>query len=275
MQFSFSDLLLSQSQISHVMTWVRQALAPHTGIFLDIARVFFPVVVALEFAKEALNIAQGKEHNLPMKLAKFGMVGLLIVSFSGTANYNGTSFNLKVGSNLNLIPLTALNTFYKVTEENVQTVKAYREMITKDESWLLKAGISVAELFAKLNPVNLFAKIAYYVSNLIGVTVFLSAFVSFIFIVMLGPIAAITLLSDELKFVFIKWVKAIVMYSIIFVFIALAFDANMAFQVKAIHMAWGETSVGFWETTKATLYMAVLSIGNFYAAVKLGNKILR
>lgn len=275
MQFSFSDLLLSQSQINQVMLYVRQALMPHTGIFLDIARVFFPVIVALEFAKEALNIAQGKEHDLLWKLAKFGMVGLLIVSFSGTAHYNDTSFNLKMGSNLYKIPLEATATFYKVTEENVQTVKAYREMITKDESWLIKSGISVAELFAKLNPVNLFAKILYYVSNLIGVVVFLSAYVSFYFIVMLGPIAAITLLSDDLKFVFTKWVKAIVMYSIIFIFIALAFDANMAFQVKAIKMAWGETSVGFWETTKATLYMAVLSIGNFYAAVKLGNNILR
>ncbi len=275
MQFSLSEPILSPSQITHVMLWVHQALIPHAKIFANIARVFFPVIVALEFAKEALNIVQGKQIELVGKMIKYGMVGLLVTSFSGTANYNGTSFNFQVQANLYKIPLEALGTFYKVSAENVKEVKEYREMLVKDESWLLKAGISVAELFAKLNPVNLFTKLLYFISNMLGMVVFLSAFVSFYFIVILGPMAAITLLSDELKFVFVTWVKSIISYSLVFVFIALALDANMSFQVKAIHMAWGETSVGFWETTKATLYMSVLSIGNFYAAVKLGPMIFK
>jgi hypothetical protein len=64
MQFSITEPALSPEQIGTVMHIVYQAMKGYAPLFLDFAKALFPILFALELAKEALNIAQGKEHNL-------------------------------------------------------------------------------------------------------------------------------------------------------------------------------------------------------------------
>lgn len=279
MQFSIVEPVMSPEHIKMLMAYVNNAisLSDSMAVFRDMAFLFFPILFSLELAKEALHIAQGKESRLFPVLVKFFTVSILLASFNpgGTATYGGGRFQLGKSGPFMLIPFHAIDTFYQVSDAKVEEVKRYREAITKDQGGIFKAVYSLATLFAKLNPVNILASIAYYISNIIGVAVFLSAFVSYAFLLLVGPLAVMCLISEELAFLFRSWVKGVLAYVVVFIVICLALDANMSFQVSAIQMAHGEVGLGFWKTTKVTLYMAVLSLGNFFAALKLGPILFR
>lgn len=273
MQFSITEPVLSPEAIHFFLRFIRDAILPSANIFMDFALAFFPILFALELAKEALNIAQGRDNNLAKLFIKFFTITILLAAFSpngGTSTFGGGSFALGLRDGFLRIPFSAVDTFYKVSDAKVDEVKAYRKMLTKDQSGIIKTAFSLATLFAKINPINILAAIAYFISNLVGLAVFMSAYVAYSLVLIVGPLAVMCLISDELGFIFTAWVKSILAYVVIFIVICLALDANMQFQVSAIKMAHGETGLGFWKSTKVTLYMAVLSFGNFLAAMKIG-----
>jgi hypothetical protein len=157
-----------------------------------------------------------------------------------------------------------------VSDAQVNEVKEYRDMITKGQGGVLKHIVDFASFMAKGNPINILSVILYYISNLLGLAVFISAFVSYGLLLFIGPIAVLTLMNSDLSFIFKSWVKGVLAHVVIFIVICLAMHTNMAFQVTAIKMAHGETNLGFWKSTKVTMYMAALSFGNFIAALKIG-----
>ncbi len=262
-----------------MMAYINNAvgISNSMGIFRDLAFLFFPILIALEMAREALNIAQGKDSRIFMMLIKVFTVTILLASFNqgGTKTFGGGNFQLGKSGPFMMIPFHAIDTFYQVSDAKVAEVKRYREAITKDQGGIFKAVYSLATLFAKLNPINIMAAIAYYISNMIGAAVFLSAFVSYTFLLLVGPLAVMCLMNEELSFIFRSWIKGVLAYVVVFIIICLALDANMSFQVSAIQLAHGEVGLGFWRSTKVTLYMAFLSLGNFFAALKIGPILFR
>lgn len=272
MQFSITEPALSPEQIGTVMSIVYNAMKVYAPLFLNFAKALFPILFALELAKEALNIAQGKEHNLVKVLLTFFMVTLLLASFqgSGGVTYEGNRFNLRFGQQFFNIPYSAITEFYKVSDAQVKEVKEYRDMITKGQGGVLKHIVDFASFLAKGNPINILSVILYYISNLLGLAVFISVFVSYGLLIFIGPIAVLTLMNSDLSFIFRSWIKGVLAHVVIFMVICLAMHTNMAFQVTAIKMAHGETNLGFWKSTKVTMYMAALAFGNFIAALKIG-----
>jgi len=273
MQVSITEPALSPDAIYYFLRFIRQAIAPSANVFVDLGLIFFPILFSLELAREALNIAQGKENQIFKLFLKFFTISIMLAAFApngGTLTFGGARFSLGLRDNFLKIPFSAINTFYKVSDAKVEEVKQYREMLTKDQGGIFKTAYSLATLFAKLNPINVLAALFYYISNLLGLAVFLSAYVAYSLILMVGPLAVMCLINEELSFIFRMWIKGILAYVVIFIIICLALDANMHFQVSAIKMAHGETGLGFWKSTKVTLYMAVLSFGNFLAAMKIG-----
>ncbi len=223
-------------------------------MFMGLGQIIFWVIASLEFMREALNIAEGKEHNLVGKLIRYAMVGVLIT----TAPMLVKGFKE--------IPISSLGLMeYKRAEAQELGMKLVQ--MQQDQGILTKLWSGAKDIITA--PLYALGQICYFFASVTITVIYASYCFLFFVILALAPIAFPFLLSDDLKEIFVNWVSNVISYSITFPLLGIGISLIMNIQYELMFnkvMAVGE--LNFMEIAVMSLIVSMSSIGIILAAVK-------
>lgn len=253
-----SDAFVNVDVIKIASETINNTGAGWIDMFQELAAVIFSVIVALELAREALNIAQGKEHNLFLKLVKYAAIGTVV----------GLMPN--IASAFQKIPLTTISLFDFNKAEAEKAAKmlygAYQDQGIIDT---LFSGVKDILTL----PLTIISMILYFVASVTTTITYVCYVFMFNLTLAMGPVAFAFLMSDDLKDVFTSWVTHIISYSITFPLIAIGVTVVEKLQIEYTEMKFGtigynSSNYNFMEVAVTGLMFSMMALGIIKAATK-------
>jgi hypothetical protein len=223
-------------------------------MFMSLAQIIFFVILALELMKEALNIAQGKEHNLVGKLLRYGMVGVLIGLAPGI---------MKAFQKIPLDTLDLIEFDRAAAEEQFKALmRMYQEKSFLGQLW------SSAKDFM-VSPLTLLSQLMYYVASIITTMTYVIYVFIFNVVLALAPVAFPFLLSDDLKEIFLNWITNVLSYTLTFPLLALGINIVVTLQLELVNIKQdGDGNLNFFQIAIMGLTVAMSATGIIFAAAK-------
>lgn len=249
-----TDSFVNEEVIQMVVDTISKSSAGWMEMFTELGLIIFTVIAALEFMKEALNIAQGKEHNLAGKLIRYAMVGVLVATASSLVK------------GFKEIPLDTLDFMdynrAKAEELGKQIVRIQQDQTILEGMWSTTKNIL-------MGPIYLLGQLFYFIASVVTTMVYAAYSFMFNVVLSLAPIAFPFLLSDDLKEIFTSWITNVISYSITFPLIAIGINIIMHVQGELLYqkvMAAGD--LNFIQIAVMSLIVSMTAFGVIMAAAK-------
>jgi len=248
------ESFINEDLIEMAVSSINSTASNWMTMFMELAMIIFSVIAALELMREALNIAQGKEHNLVGKLIRYAMVGVLI------------SAAPVLVKGFKQIPITTL-TFMDYNRAKAEELGREIVRIYQDQNIL--EGLWSATKNLLMGPLYLLGQLFYFIASVMTTMIYVSYCFIFNVILALAPIAFPFLLSDDLKELFINWITNVISYSITFPLIAIGINIIMEVQLKLMYTeVVGVSELNFLQIAIMSLVISMSAIGIIMAAVK-------
>lgn len=249
-----NESFVNEDVITMAVNSINTTSANWLSMFMQLAMIIFTVIAALEFMKEALKIAQGKEHNLIGKLIRYAMVGVLIIAAPTLVK------------GFKQIPITTLD-FMEFNRAKAEELG--REIIRIQQDQNILESIWSATKNLLMGPIYLLGQLFYFIASVMTTMIYVSYAFIFNVILALAPIAFPFLLSDDLKELFVSWITNVLSYSITFPLIAIGINIIMEVQLKLMYTEIvGVKKLNFMQIAIMSLIVSISSMGIIMAAVK-------
>ncbi len=248
------DSFVNEDVIKMAISAINSTSTNWMEMFMGLAQIIFWTIASLEFIREALNIAEGREHNLVGKLIRYAMVGVLITAAPTLVKgFQG-------------IPISSLD-LMNYNRGKAEQLGKLLVSIQQDQGIITRIWEGAKDLITA--PLYFLGQVFYFFASVTTTVIYASYCFIFNVILALAPVAFPFLLSDDLKDIFTSWVSNVISYSITFPLIAIGINIIMHIQMKLMSDRLNpDSELNFLQIAIMSIIVSMTSLGIIMAAIK-------